>query len=176
MAKESTQHKLDRVRKPRVQITYDVELNGAMKMTELPFVVGVMGDFSGKPDQPLPQLKDRKFVEIDRDNFDKVLSGCKPRLVMSVDDKLTGRKDAKLQVELKFSSMDDFSPENIAKQVEPMRKLLEQRERLKSLLSQVDGNDKGFDALQKILDNAEDREKLAKELGISPSAPEGGSN
>ena len=116
MAKESTQHKLDRVRKPRVQITYDVEINGAMQLKELPFVVGVLGDYSGQPDKPLAALKDRKFVDIDRDNFDKVLAGMSPRLALRVDDKLSGKAGQQLNVELRFNNMDDFSPENVVQQ------------------------------------------------------------
>ena len=127
MARESTQHKLDRVRKPRVQITYDVEVNGAMQLKELPFVVGVMGDYSGKPDKPLPPMKERKFVEVDRDNFDKVLAGMAPRLAFRADDKLSGKEGQELNVELRFNNMDDFSPENVVKQIEPMRRLLETR-------------------------------------------------
>ncbi len=137
MARESTQHKLDRVRKPRVQITYDVEVNGAMQLKELPFVVGVMGDYSGKPDQPLPPMKERKFVEIDRDNFDKVLAGMAPRLAFRVDDKLSGKEGQELNVELRVNSMDDFTPENVVKQVEPMRQLLETRDKLKNLLNKI---------------------------------------
>src|SRR6202050_2241015 len=103
MAKPSTQHKLDRVRPPRVHITYDVELGGAIELKELPFVVGVLGDFSGEPEQPLPRVKDRKFVEIDRDNFDQVLAGMKPRLALRVDNKLAN-DESKMRVELKFNS------------------------------------------------------------------------
>lgn len=165
MAKESTQHKLDRVRKPRVQITYDVEINGAMKLKELPFVVGVMGDFSGNPDKALPPLKDRKFIEIDRDNFDKVLAGCAPRLAYRIDDKLSGEEDKQINVELRFKTLDDFSPENVVRQVEPMRKLLETRDRLKNLVNKMEGNDKLEARLQEILENTEIRESLKKDLG-----------
>jgi type VI secretion system protein ImpB len=166
MAKESTQHKLDRVRKPRVQITYDVEINGAMQLKELPFVVGVMGDYSGKPDQPLPPMKDRKFVEIDRDNFDSVLAGMAPRLAFRVDDKLSGKEGQELNVELRFSSIDDFSPENVVKQVEPMRRLLETRDKLRNLLNKMEGNDKLEEMLEDIIRNTEQREKLSKDLGV----------
>ncbi len=138
---ESLQHKLDRVRSPRVQITYDVEIGDAIEMKEIPFVVGVLGDLSGKPDEPLPQLKDRKFVEIDRDNFDKVLEGMKPRLAFKVDNKLTD-DDTKMAVELRFKSMDDFHPERVAQQIEPLRKLLDARQRLSDLLNKLDGNDR----------------------------------
>src|SRR5437763_3506901 len=113
---ESLQHKLDRVRRPRVQITYDVETGGAMVKTELPFVVGVMADLSGQPKEALPALKDRSFVNIDRDNFDQVLERAAPRLAMKVEDKISGQ-DQKLAVELNFRSLDDFEPQNVAAQV-----------------------------------------------------------
>jgi type VI secretion system protein ImpB len=169
MAKESTQHKLDRVRKPRVQITYDVELDGAMQLKELPFVVGVMGDFSGKPDQPLPVMKDRKFVEIDRDNFDRVLAGTKPRLAFRVDDKLSGKEGSQLNVELRFQNLEDFEPENVVKQVEPLRKLLETRDKLKNLLNKMEGNDKLVELLDDVVKNTETRGQLAKPLGVESS-------
>src|SRR5213079_2971801 len=105
--KESTQHKLDRVRSPRVHITYDVEIGGAIENKELPFVVGVLGDYSGKPDEQLPPVKDRRFVNIDRDNFNDVLREMKPRLAFRVEDKITGNTDQKLNVELRFNSIDD---------------------------------------------------------------------
>src|SRR5713226_2570605 len=112
MGSESTQHRLDRVRRPRVQITYDVETNGAMVKTELPFVVGVMADLSGQPkDAPRP-LKERKFVPIDRDNFNEVLERATPRLAMKVQNRLTG-DDSKLAVELNFKNMDDFEPTRV---------------------------------------------------------------
>jgi type VI secretion system protein ImpB len=116
MARESTQHKLDRVRPPRVHMTYDVEIGDAIVMKELPFVVGVLADLSGKPDEPLPLLRDRKFVDIDRDNFNEVLKGAKPRLAFRVDNKLTS-DDTKLGVELRFTNMDDFEPERVVQQV-----------------------------------------------------------
>src|SRR5512142_694711 len=133
MARESTQQKLSRVRPPRVHITYDVEVGDAIELKEIPFVMGVLSDLSGKPEEPLPRLRDRKFVEIDRDNFDAVMKGMKPRLAYRVDNKLTG-DDTKLGIELRFNSMEDFEPENVARQVEPLRKLLESRIQLKALL------------------------------------------
>jgi type VI secretion system protein ImpB len=169
---ESLQHKLDRVRKPRVQITYDVEINGAMELKELPFVVGVMGDYSGKPDKPLPPLKDRKFIEIDRDNFNKVLEGMAPRLAFRVDDKLSGKEDSALNVELKFKNIDDFSPENVAKQIDPMRALLEKREHLKSLLAKMDGNDKLEELLEDLLKSSDSQEQLKNVLGLDDSGPD----
>ncbi len=163
--KESLQHKLDRVRSPRVQITYDVEIGDAIEMKEIPFVLGVLADLSGKPDEPLPRLRDRKFVEIDRDNFNNVLEGMKPRLAYKVDNKLTG-DDTKLAVELRFKSIDDFRPENVVTQVEPLRKLLDARVRLRELLNKLDGNDKLDDLLQKVLADTEALKKLGKEAGV----------
>ncbi len=173
MAKESTQHKLDRVRKPRVQITYDVEINGAMQLKELPFVVGVLGDFSGNPDQPLPPLQERKFRQIDRDNFDQVLGGMARRVAFRVDDKLTGSGDNKLAVELRFKSMYDFSPENVAKQVPPLNKLLETRDKLKNLLNKMEGNDKLEELLHNIIKSTDARAELSKTLGVE-APPAGG--
>ena len=163
--KESLQHKLDRVRAPRVQITYDVEIGDAIEMKEIPFVLGVLADLSGKPDEPLPKLKDRKFVEIDRDNFNNVLEGMKPRLAFKVDNKLTG-DDTKLAVELRFRSIDDFRPENVVTQVEPLRKLLDARQRLSGLLNKLDGNDRLDDLLQKVIADTDSLQKLGKEAGV----------
>ena len=164
MAKESLQHTLDRVRAPRVQITYDVEVGDAIQMKEIPFVVGVMADLSGKPDQPLPKLKERKFVEIDRDNFNNVLEGMKPRVAYRVDNKLT-EDDAQVAVELRFKSMDDFHPERVAEQVGPVRKLVEARKRLSEMLNKLDGNDKLDELLQDIISSTDSLEKLSKEAG-----------
>ena len=167
MERESTQHKLDRVRPPRVHITYDVEIGDAIEMKELPFVVGVMADLSGKPDEPLPRLRDRKFVEIDRDNFNAALKGMKPRLAFRVDNKLTN-DDTKLGVELRFNSIDDFEPEQVAQQVEPLRKLLEVRRQLSSLLAKTDGNDRLSEQLQQIISDTELLQKVRKEAGLIP--------
>jgi len=163
--KESLQHKLDRVRAPRVQITYDVEIGDAIEMKEIPFVLGVLADLSGKPDEPLPKLKDRKFTEIDRDNFNNVLEGMRPRLAFKVDNKLTG-DDTKLAVELRFKSIDDFRPENVVTQIEPLRKLLDARQRLSGLLGKLDGNDKLDDLLQKVIADTDSLKKLGKETGV----------
>jgi type VI secretion system protein ImpB len=163
--KESLQHKLDRVRAPRVQITYDVEIGDAIEMKEIPFVLGVLADLSGKSDEPLPKLKDRKFVEIDRDNFNNVLEGMKPRLAFKVDNKLTG-DDTKLAVELRFKSIDDFRPENVVTQVDPLRKLLDARQRLSGLLNKLDGNDRLDDLLQKVIADTDSLQKLGKEAGV----------
>ena len=173
MARESTQHKLDRVRPPRVHITYDVEIGDAIEMKELPFVVGVLADLSGKPDEPLPRLRDRKFVDIDRDNFNDVMKGMKPRLAFKVDNKLTN-DDSKMGVELRFNELDDFEPERVVNQVEPLRKLLEVRRQLSDLLAKTDGNDKLNDRLQEIISNTELLKKLSSEAG-SESAEEQGS-
>lgn len=166
MAKKSLQHTLDRVRAPRVQITYDVEIGDAIEKKEIPFVVGVLGDYSGKPDEPLPKIKDRKFVEIDRDNFDGVLAGMKPRLAYRVDNKLTD-DGTQLGVELRFKSLDDFHPERVAGQIEPVRKLLEARRKLSDLMSKLDGNDKLDEILQDIISSTESLAKLAKEAGVA---------
>ena len=163
--KESLQHKLDRVRAPRVQITYDVEIGDAIEMKEIPFVLGVLADLSGKPDEPLPKLKDRKFIEIDRDNFNNVLEGMKPRVAFKVDNKLTG-DDTKLAVELRFKSIDDFRPESVVTQIDPLRKLLEARVRLSELLHKLDGNDKLDDLLQKVIADTDSLKTLGKEAGI----------
>jgi type VI secretion system protein ImpB len=169
---ESTQHKLSRVRAPRVHITYDVEIGDAIEMKELPFVMGVMGDFSGKPDEPLPKLKDRKFIEIDRDNFDKVLAGMKPRLAYRVDNKLTD-DGSKMNVELRFNNLDDFEPDNVVQQVEPLRKLIEGRKRLSDLLSKMDGNDRLEELLQDIVQNTGSQQQLSAALGLDKPAARG---
>lgn len=156
MSKESTQKKLSRVRPPRVQITYDVEIGDAIETKELPFVLGVLGDYSGNPKEALPKLKDRKFVEIDRDNFDDVMKGVAPRLQVQVDNELK-KDDSRLGVELNFTKMEDFEPANIVKQVEPLKKLLEARTRLSDLRNKITGNDK----LEELLDEiVRDTEKL----------------
>ena len=172
MAGESTQHKLDRVRPPRVHITYDVEVGDAKQTKELPFVVGVLGDFSGKPDEPLPKLKDRKFVEIDRDNFNKVLGSTKPRVACRVDNKLAD-DDSQLSVELRFNNMEDFEPEQVAKQIDPLRKLVETRKRLSDLLSKLDGNDRLEELLQEVVGNTETLSQLGTSMGLEMSATEG---
>lgn len=163
--KESLQHTLDRVRSPRVQITYDVEIGDAIEKKEIPFVVGVLGDFSGKPDEPLPKMKDRKFVEIDRDNFNKVLEAMKPRVSFRVDNKLAN-DGSQLAVDLRFKSMDDFHPENVAQQITPLKKLVEARKKLSDLLTKLDGNDKLDELLQDIISNTDALKKLGDEAGV----------
>lgn len=166
--KESIQQKISRIRPPRVHITYDVEVGGAIELKELPFVVGVLGDFSGMPEEALPRLRDRKLVEIDRDNFDSVLAGMKPRLAYKVDNKLSN-DGSQLSVELKFREMDDFTPDQLVQQIEPLKKLVELRQNLSDLLAKTDGNDKLGDLLADVLKNSDAQKKLGEELGIESS-------
>ncbi|MEO5860150.1 MAG: type VI secretion system contractile sheath small subunit [Pyrinomonadaceae bacterium] len=163
--RESVQQKISRIRPPRVQITYDVETGGAIEMKELPFVVGVLGDYSGKPEEALPALKNRKFVEVDRDNFDQVLSGMKPRLAYNVDNRLQD-DGSKVGVELKFNKMDDFEPDNVVQQVEPLRKLVEAREKLSDLLSKMDGNEKLEGILNDLMADQDKQKELSSQLGL----------
>jgi len=167
MPRESTQHKLDRVRPPRVHITYDVELGDAIENKELPFVMGVLADLSGKPDEALPRVRDRKFIEIDRDSFNNIMKGMKPRLAFRVDNKLTN-DDSKLGVELRFTNIDDFEPEQVVNQVEPLRKLLNIRQQLSSLLSKADGNDKLNECLMEDVGTTEKLQQVGQEAGIEP--------
>jgi type VI secretion system protein ImpB len=169
--KESLQHKIDRVRPPRVQITYDVEVGGAIELKELPFVVGVMGDFVGKPEEPLPAFKNRKFVEIDPDNFDQVMAGMSPRLAYTVDNKLQD-DGSKMGAELKFKSIEDFEPDNVVQQVEPLRKLVEARQKLSDLLSKMDGNEKLEKMLEDIMSDAGKQKQLSDALGIDGNKEE----
>lgn len=160
---ESTQHKLDRVRPPRVQITYDVETGGAIEKKELPFIVGILADLSG--DQDKPPFKDRKFTEIDRDNFNDVLKSIHPELNFRVDNQLSDEADDQLNVSLDFEHMDDFSPSSIVKQVDALRKLFEARQRLSDLAAKLEGNDKLNDLLQNVLDNTDAQEEIRASLG-----------
>jgi type VI secretion system protein ImpB len=167
---ESTQKKLSRIRPPRVQITYDVEIGDAIQMKELPFVVGILADLSGKPAEALPKIKDRKFVDIDRDNFNDVLAASAPRLAFRTDNKLAN-DDSKLSVELKFKHIDDFNPAEIVKQIEPLRKLFDARQRLMDLLSKLDGNDKLDALLREIADNPESQKSLKDQTaGAAPAS------
>ena len=163
--KESIQQKLKRIRPPRVQITYDVEIGGAIEMKELPFVVGVLGDFSGQPVEALPRLKDRKLIEIDRDNFDQVLAAQTPRLALRVDNKLSD-DGSKMNVEMKFNNMMDFEPDQVVQQVEPLRKLVEARQKLRDILSKTDGNDKLEAMLTDLLKDPNAQKQLGKQLGV----------
>ncbi len=169
----SLQHKLDRVRRPRVQITYDVETNGAMQKVELPFVVGVLADLSGQPSEPLKPLKERAVVNIDRDNFSDVMTKATPRLALKVPNRLTGDDETKLGVELKFKNLDDFEPGKVAEQIEPLRELLRIRSELNQLLSKMEGNEKLDQLLSEIISNTDKANSLAEEMGISADASEG---
>jgi len=163
---ESVNKKLERVRPPRVHIKYDVETGGAIEMKELPFVMGVLGDLTGHPAEPLAKLKERKFVEITPDNFDDVLKSMKPHLQFTVDNVLSDEPDAgKLGVNLKFESLDDFSPDRVAQQVDPLRKLLELRQSLADLRGSLQGNDKLDEILQSTLGDQDKMGKLRTELG-----------
>src|SRR5215204_2100826 len=164
MAKASSQKFINRNRAPRVHIEYDVELYGAEKKVELPFVAGVMADLSGKPAEALPAVADRKFLEIDVDNFDERLKSCKPRVAFSVPNTLTG--NGQLPVEITFESMDDFSPAAVARKIEPLNKLLTARTQLANLLSYMDGKSKAEDLLSNVLkDNS-----LLQALAAAPKA------
>jgi type VI secretion system protein ImpB len=163
---ESVNRKLERVRAPRVHIKYDVEVGGAIEMKELPFVMGVLGDFSGQPTEPLARLKDRKFVEVTPDNFDDVLKSMKPHLSFTVENRLSDAADAgQIGVDLKFESMDDFSPDRVAMQVDPLRRLLELRQNLADLRGSLQGNDKLEEILQATISDAEKMGRLKSELG-----------
>jgi type VI secretion system protein ImpB len=164
---DSTQKKLERVRPPRIQISYEVETGGAIEMKELPFLMGVLGDFTGQPTEPLPRLKDRKFVEVTPDNFDDVLASMKPHLAFTVENKLSEESDApKLGVDLNFRSMDDFSPDAVARQVKPLRELLELRTQLSDLRGSLQTNEKLDEVLQATLGDADKMNKLRTELGL----------
>ncbi len=171
MASESLQHKLDRVRRPRVQITYDVETGGAMEKVELPFIVGVLADLSGQPKEPLKPLKERKVVTIDRDNFDNVLAKAAPRLAFRAQNKLTD-ENTQLNVELNFKSIEDFEPTKVAQQVGPLKDLLDMRHKLTQLLSKMEGNDKLEQLLTEVLNNTEKQTLLAKQMGLEAAETE----
>ena len=165
MARESTQRKLSRVRPPRVQITYDVEVGDAIESKELPFVLGILADLTGQPAEPLGPLKERKFTEINPDNFDAVLASLRPRLAFSAENVLTNDPSkGQLGVDLRFESMDDFSPERVAAGIAPLRQLLELRTKLSDLQGSLQGNDKLDEALFAAVTDTELREKLRDEL------------
>ncbi|MGD0013093.1 MAG: type VI secretion system contractile sheath small subunit [Bryobacteraceae bacterium] len=172
MAKESIHKKLERVRPPRVHITYDVEVGDAIEVKELPFVMGVLADFSGQPEQPLPRLKDRKFVEVTPDNFDSVLEAMKPHLSFAVENKLSEDPDAgKLNVDLRFKGLQDFEPEQVARQVKPLRDLLDLRTRLSDLRGTLQGNDKLDEILQEVVRDSGKMGKLKAELEKEKGGP-----
>lgn len=162
----SIHDKLNRVRKPRVHITYEVETEGAMVQKELPFVVGVLGDFSGDPTQPLKALKDRKFVQIDRDNFNDVMARMTPGLQMKVENTLAG-DGSEMAVDLKFNSMDDFQPAKVVDQVEPLRKLMETRNQLRDLMTKVDRSEDLEKLLEDVLQDEGKLKSLADQTGGS---------
>jgi len=161
---ESIHKKLNRVRKPRVHISYDVETEGASVQKELPFVVGVMGDFSGDPTEQLKPLKDRRFVQIDRDNFNEVLESMTPGLNFKVKNTLKG-DDSEYAVALKFKTMEDFEPAAIVNQVEPLRKLLETRNKLRDLSTKADRSEELENILERVLNSETDLSELAAEIG-----------
>ncbi|MET3380900.1 MULTISPECIES: type VI secretion system contractile sheath small subunit [Variovorax] len=167
----SLQNWVGRNRPPRVQITYDVEIGDAVEKKELPLVVGLLADLSGQPAQPLPKLKERRFVEIDRDNFDEVLGNITPRLDLSVPDTMKG--EGNLKIELNFKEFSDFHPEAIVDQVPRLAKLLEARQQLRDLLAKLDGNDELDDLLERVLLNTEDlktvQSQARAEAGSAPA-------
>jgi type VI secretion system protein ImpB len=165
MAKESLQKKVGRVRPPRVHITYDVQVGDAIEKKDLPFVVGVLADLSGMPEKPLPPIAKRKFVAIDRDNVNDVMKKIGPRLAFKVSNRLS-EDDTKLNVELRFESMDDFEPARIAEQITPLRKLLELRNSLANIRSSLIGNEKLDNLLQEVIQNHELLRQAGSEAGI----------
>jgi len=165
---ESIQHKLSRVRPPRVQITYDVEIGDAIESKELPFVMGIMADLSSNPEEPLPRVKDRKFVEIDRDNLNDVLESSNARLEYSVPNRLDG--EGNLKVELNFKDMEDFDPLSVVDQIDPLKQLFEARQRLADLLAKLDGNDELDDHLQQILDNTNELKEIKSQVDEARAA------
>jgi type VI secretion system protein ImpB len=161
----SIHSKLDRVRKPRVHITYDVETEGAAIVRELPFVMGVMGDFSGDPTAPLQSMTDRKFVQIDRDNFNDVMARMNPGLKLRVDNKLS-EEGGQMAVDLKFNAIEDFEPARVAQQVPALRALMETRGKLRDLMSKVDRSEELEGLLEKVLQNENELKTLSGQLGI----------
>lgn len=167
MPRESIQKKLQRVRPPRVQVNYDVQVGDAIELKELPFVLGVLADLSGNPTEPLPKLRDRRFVEVTPDNFDNVLDSMKPHLAFSVENKLSDDPNAgQLKVDLHFRKLEDFEPEQVANQVKPLRELLELRSKLADLRGTLQTNDKLDELLLDAVSNTEKLDKLKKELGL----------
>jgi len=157
MAKESTQKTLTRVRPPRVNIAYDVEVGDSIEQKQLPFVLGVMGDYSGQSKKAKTRLKDRKFVQVDRDNINDVMKGMTPCVSMQVDNKLDPASESKLSVEVQFQNLEDFEPQNVVRQIEPLNKLLEVRRRLSEARNKMSGNEK----LESLMDDVvRDTEKL----------------
>ena len=166
----SVHSKLNRVRKPRVHISYEVETEGAQLERELPFVMGVMGDFSGDPTSPLQPMADRKFVQIDRDNFNDVMARMTPGVKLKVDDKLSEESGKQMSVDLRFRGIEDFEPARVAQQVPALRTLMETRQKLRDLMSKVDRSDELESLLEQVLkpENKADLEALRSELGLEP--------
>ena len=162
---ESIHEKLKRVRKPRVHITYEVETEGAQILRELPFVVGILGDFSGDPTEPLRPLAERKFIQIDRDNFNEVMARMTPGLNLRVDNKLAD-DGTELAVALKFNSIEDFEPARVAEQVPALKALLDTRNKLRDLMSKVDRSEKLESLLEQILTNENELKSLSGQLGL----------
>jgi len=162
----SVYNKIKKVRKPRVQISYEVEDGEKSIKKELPFVVGVLGDFSGNPSKPLKSFKQRKFIQINGENFSDVMSKMTPELNFKVKNTLKN-DDSELAINLQFNSMEDFQPDNVAVQVEPLKKLLDIRTKLKDLLGKADCSEALESELEQILQNSEQLENLSKDLGIN---------
>ena len=161
----SIHDKLNRVRKPRVHITYEVETEGAQIVRELPFVVGVMGDFSGDPTQPLRPMSERKFIQIDRDNFDDVMGRMAPGLNLKVDNTLAG-DGTQMSVNLAFNKLEDFDPAQVAAQVPALKALMETRNKLRDLMSKVDRSDELEGLLEQVLKNDTELKSLSSQLGL----------
>jgi type VI secretion system protein ImpB len=159
---ESVQKRLQKIRPPRVQMTYDVEIGDALESKELPFVMGVVGDFAGKSEVEQKRLKERKFVNIDRDNFDEVIKSLEPRAAFQVENTLAG-DGTQFAVDLRFKSMEDFRPEAVVEQVEPLRKLLDARTKLADLRNKLAGNDKLEDLLSDVLSSTEKMAELGQQ-------------
>ena len=166
---ESIQHKLDRVRKPRVHITYDVETEGAVEVKALPFVVGVLGDFSGNPTKPLRPIQERKFIQIDRDNFNEVMARMTPGVNLRVENTLKG-DGSEMAVQLQFNAIEDFEPANVINQIEPLRKLLATRNKLRDLMTKVDVSPELEKLLEEVIQQGDKLQQLSGELGLGDSS------
>jgi len=165
MARESVQTKLSRVRSPRVHVTYNVEIGDAIELKEIPFVMGIMGDLSGQPAEPLAKIKDRRFVEITPDNFSSVMESMKPRVAFSVENRLSDEAGAgNLGVDLTFKSLEDFEPEQVARKIGPLRELLELRTKLSDLVGSLQGNEKLDRLLQEVINNTDKLQRAGKEI------------
>lgn len=171
---ESIHDRLKRVRAPRVSIEYKVEVGDAIEMKELPFVMGILGDFTGSPEEPLERLKDRKFTEINPDNFDEVLASMKPHLAFRVDNKLSDDPEAgQLGVDLRFRELDDFDPDRVAQQIPAIRKLLELRQELADVRGSLQGNDKLEEILQTTLSDTDKLARIKDEIGSEENDSDG---